>query len=173
MCERRHSRNPLTQPLFGCVEEAVPPAASDKVAGAAGEAVAPATTAAKEDAAKKDAAPTKGGDAIEEDAAPTKGGDVAIEEDAAEGAAAQAKRPTHNDDPELTPGGTTQVSTYDVLLQAIADSPKSVHMGGDQSKCFIGERFTGKKVTKVTLAYTTHPPHQGYQCYCYFWEPCF
>ena len=32
------------------------------------------------------------------------------------------------------------MSTYDVLLQAIADSLKSVYMGGGQSKCFIGRQ---------------------------------
>ena len=54
--------------------------------------------------------------------------------------AAQEKEPKRIDDPEHTPGGTRQVSTYDALLQAIANSPKSVYMGGGQSKCFIGRQ---------------------------------
>ena len=38
-----------------------------------------------------------------------------------------------------TPGGKG-VSTYDALLQDIANSPKSAYMGGGKSKCFIGRQ---------------------------------
>ena len=63
--------------------------------------------------------------------------------------AAQAKEAARVDDLEQTPGVTRQVSTYDKLLQDIADSPKSVHMGGGQSKCLIGRQKYIRNIEQV------------------------
>ena len=54
--------------------------------------------------------------------------------------AGQEKEPKCIDDAEHTPGGTIQVSTYDALLQDIADSPKSVYMGGGRTPAYIGRQ---------------------------------
>ena len=66
--------------------------------------------------------------------------EAATEEDAAEEAAALAKDAARIDDPEQTPNGTRQVCTYAKLLQAVAVSPKSIHMGDGQSPAFIGRQ---------------------------------
>ena len=47
-----------------------------------------------------------------------------------------------NEDPEQTPSGTImhKVRNYDTLLQDIADSPKSVYMGGGRTPAYIGRQ---------------------------------
>ena len=47
-----------------------------------------------------------------------------------------------NEDPEQTPSGTImhKVRNYDTLLQDVADSPKSVYMGGGKTSAFIGRQ---------------------------------
>ena len=47
-----------------------------------------------------------------------------------------------NEDPEQTPSGTIMhnARNYDTLLQDIADSLKSVYMGGRKTPAFIGRQ---------------------------------